>query len=81
MAHLYDPTQDQKRRALKQAFHEDRLNILAHIDTTVAEMQTYIDAPTLTNNGRDAQLMVISKDLRQIVRDLKTVVNTIKSVI
>lgn len=81
MPHLYDPTQDQERRALKQAFREDRLNILAHVDATVAEMQAYINAPTLTNAGRDAQLMVISKDLRQIVRDLKTVVNTIKSLI
>jgi hypothetical protein len=81
MAHLYDPTQDQERRALKQAFRKDRLNIIANVDATVAEMQAYIDAPTLTNAGRDAQLMVISKDLRQIVRDLKTVVNTIKSLI
>jgi len=81
MAHLYDPTQDQERRALKQAFREDRLNIIANVDATVAEMQSYINAPTITNAGRDTQLMVISKDLRQIVRDLKTVVNTIKSLI
>lgn len=81
MAHLYDSTQDLERRALKQAFREDRLSILSHVDATVAEMQAYIDAPTLTNAGRDAQLMTISKDLRQIVRDLKTVVNTIKSLI
>lgn len=81
MLHLYDPTQNSERRALKQAFRDDRLNIMAHVNATVAEMQAYIDAPTLTNAGRDAQLMVISKDLRQIVRDLKTVVNTIKSLI
>jgi hypothetical protein len=81
MAHLYDPTQDQERRALKQAFRKDRLNIIANVDATVAEMQSYINAPTITNAGRDTQLMVISKDLRQIVRDLKTVVNTIKSLI
>lgn len=81
MAHLYDPTRDQERRALKQAFRKDRLNIIANVDATVAEMQSYINAPTITNAGRDAQLMVISKDLRQIVRDLKTVVNTIKSLI
>ncbi len=81
MPHIYDPTQDQERRELKRAFREDRINIINHVDATVAEMQSYIDAPTSTNAGRDAQLMTISKDLRQIVRDLKTVVNTIKSLI
>lgn len=81
MPHLYDPVQDSERRALKRAFRDDRLNIIGHVDATVAEMQAYIDAPTLTNAGRDAQLMTISKDLRQVVRDLKTIVNTIKSLI
>jgi len=81
MPHLYDPVQDSERRALKQAFRDDRLNIINHVNATVAEMQAYIDAPALTNAGRDAQLMTISKDLRQVVRDLKTIVNTIKSLI
>lgn len=81
MPHLYNPTEDQERRLLKQQFRADRRTILDHIDATVSEMQAYIDAPTATNAGRDAQLMVISKDIRQMVRDLKTVVNTIKSLI
>lgn len=81
MAHLYDPADDNARRLLKQEFRADRQVILDHIDATVTEMQAYIDAPVQTNAGRDAQLLVISKDIRQIVRDLKTVVNTLKRII
>lgn len=81
MPHLYNPIEDQERRLLKQQFRADRQTILDHVDATVTEMQAYIDAPTATNAGRDAQLMVISKDIRQMVRDLKKVVNTIKSLI
>lgn len=62
----------------RQEFKDKVLSIKDDITAIIASQQTYIDAPVLTNAGRDAQLLQQAKNIRQLARDLRFIVNAVK---
>jgi N12 class adenine-specific DNA methylase len=68
-------------KADKQAFKAKVVSIKNNIATIVATQQAHIDAPVLTDAGRDAQILQQAKDIQQLAKGLKFVVNAVKGLI
>lgn len=68
-------------KADKQAFKAKVVSIKNNIATIVATQQAHIDAPVLTDAGRDAQILQQAKDIQQLAKGLKFVINAVKGLI
>lgn len=65
----------------KQEFKSKIVSIKNNIAAIVATQQSHIDAPALTDAGRDAQLLQQAKDIQQLAKGLRFVVNAVKGLI
>lgn len=68
-------------KADRQDFKAKVVSIKNNIAAIIASQQTYIDAPVLTDAGRDAQLLQQAKDIQQLAKGLRFVVNAVKGLI
>ena len=71
----------EKDKTDRQEFKTKVVSIKNNIAAIVATQQAHIDAPVLTDAGRDAQLLQQSKDIQQLARGLRFVVNAVKGLI
>ena len=65
----------------KQEFKAKVVSIKNNIAAIIANQQTYIDTPVLTDAGRNAQLLQQAKDIQQLAKGLRFVVNAVKGLI
>lgn len=68
-------------KADRQDFKAKVVSIKNNIAAIIASQQTYIDAPVLTDAGRDARILQQAKDIQQLAKGLRFVVNAVKGLI
>lgn len=68
-------------KADRQDFKAKVVSIKNNIAAIVATQQSHIDAPVLTDAGRDAQLLQQAKDIQRLAKGLRFVVNAVKGLI